>query len=141
MGRHRIIDEDWAPPMSDRPIATRLPTWLDDRLRWQFRHRGEGPSVGLRRVVEEWWTHETFPVLEFRDGPRGRQASIAGGPEVWQIVAIWRSSGESAWLIERTFPAVTERLLEQVLEYAILFAEPIEAAIQRHGGTGVGALT
>ncbi|HUP00791.1 MAG TPA: hypothetical protein VM737_04630 [Gemmatimonadota bacterium] len=140
MGRRAIIDYDWVPPISDRPISTRLPTWLDDWLRFHFNRRGEGPSVGLRRVVEEWWTRENYSAIEIREGPRGRLAAVSGGPELWQVIAIWRSSGEKAGLVESAFPVVNERVLEQVLEYAILFSDTIEDAIGRHASVGAGPL-
>lgn len=52
--------------------------------------RGEGPSIGLRRVVEEWWALQHFPGIEFRDGVSGRRAALREGPDVWDVVMVAR---------------------------------------------------
>ena len=55
-----------------------------------WRAHGEGPSSGLRRVAEEWWAMQRFPAIAFRDGVSGRRARLRGGPDVWEVVAVWR---------------------------------------------------
>ncbi len=40
--------------MATVTATTRLPDWLERELRTFWETHGEGPSIGLRRVVEEW---------------------------------------------------------------------------------------
>lgn len=34
---------------------------------------------------------ESHPGIVFRSGPTGRRAAVAGGPDVWEVVALLRS--------------------------------------------------
>lgn len=35
---------------------------------------------------------EDHPGIVFRDGPAGRRAGLAGGPDVWELIAAVRAS-------------------------------------------------
>ena len=46
-------------------------------------------------VVDEALATRRFPGIVFRDGPAGRRAGLARGPDVWEIVRdLKRHSGE-----------------------------------------------
>lgn len=113
--------------MATVPATTRLPDWLERAFRAFWRERGEGPSVGLRRSVEEWWATQQFPAIEFRDGVSGRRAALRGGPDVWEIAMVARDYGGDLGRLAAHFGGrVSRDALGQALAYAARFPEEIE---------------
>ncbi|HVX16549.1 MAG TPA: hypothetical protein VHA73_00825 [Acidimicrobiales bacterium] len=55
---------------------------LDQRAR----ERGEPGSRLAERLVDEGLRMEEHPGIVFRDGPTGRRAALAVGPDVWELV-------------------------------------------------------
>lgn len=69
-------------------MSARLDAWLKDSLEEFWRERGDGPSVGLRRVVQEWWSTQTYPAITFEDAIAGRRARLREGPDVWEVETV-----------------------------------------------------
>jgi hypothetical protein len=114
-------------------ISARIDAWLKDALEEFWRARGERPSVGLRRVTQEWWAMQQFPAISFHDGVSGRRARLRGGPDVWEVVSVWRDyAPEREAFYEHFEPYVERERLDQALAYTERFAEEIEAAIQQN---------
>ena len=42
------------------------------------------------RLADEGLRMEAHPGIVFRDGPSGRRAGLAAGPDVWQVVGLLR---------------------------------------------------
>jgi hypothetical protein len=85
-------------------------------------------SVANMFVDESLRAHE-HPGIGFRPGPTGRRAAIAGGPDVWEVIAALHAD-ESAELDGET--AVTGLAVEQVrvaLRYYAAYPEEIEERI------------
>jgi len=40
----------------------------------------------VARLVDEGMRMEDHPGIVFRDGPAGRRAGLAGGPDVWEVI-------------------------------------------------------
>lgn len=116
--------------MSSKTLSTRLPDWLERELDSFFREHGFGPSEGLRRVADEWWTMENYPAIEFRDGPAGRRASIRGGPDVWEVVQVAEVEDESR--VEAHYDWVDPDHLAQALAYYERFPEQVDRMIQEN---------
>ncbi|MFQ5743879.1 MAG: hypothetical protein ACE5HV_09860 [Acidobacteriota bacterium] len=115
--------------LQNKPLSTRLRPWLEAEIRGIFEERGEGPSAGLRRIVQEWWAHNRFPSVEFRDGPFGRRPAVRGGPEIWEIIAVSRDySGDKEGLREH-FQWLDEEVLEEALGYYERFPEETDQLI------------
>lgn len=57
--------------------------------------RDTTPSGLAQRLVDEGLRSQEHPGIVFRDGPSGRRAALAAGPDVWEIVSAVRSSGET----------------------------------------------
>lgn len=113
--------------MATAPATTRLPDWLERALRAFWGQRGEGPSVGLRRTVEEWWALQQFPAIEFRDGVSGRRAALREGPDIWEVAMVARDYGNDVERLGAHFGGrISRDALSQALAYAERFPEEID---------------
>jgi hypothetical protein len=59
-------------------VATRLKLEADAERR--------SASALIEELVDEGLRSRRFPQITFRNGPTGRRAAVAGGPDVWEIV-------------------------------------------------------
>jgi hypothetical protein len=53
-------------------------------------------SSVIVRLVDEGLRMEEHPGIAFRDGPAGRRAGLAGGPDVWEVIAVLGDTDESS---------------------------------------------
>lgn len=118
-----------------KPISTRLPDWLRAKVAEESRAYGEGPSEALRRVVKEWWVHKELEHLEFRDSPLGRRAAVRGGPEVWEVVSVWRDYEDPAAFREH-FGWLPPEALDEAITYSERFEEEIDLLIDTNERLG-----
>ena len=75
------------------PLSIRFDPDLLDRLRRTAAGRDTTPSGLAQRLVDEGLRAQEFPGVVFRDGPSGRRAGLAAGPDVWEVAAALRDSG------------------------------------------------
>lgn len=114
-------------------MSARVDDWLKRSLEEFWRARGERPSTGLRRVAQEWWAVQNYPGLVFRDGVSGRRARLCRGPDVWEVVSVWRDyAPDREGFYEHFRPHVTRGDLDQALGYAERFPEDIDDAIAQN---------
>jgi len=114
-------------------MSVRIDDWLKESLEEFWRAHGERPSTGLRRVAEEWWAMQSFPAVTFHDGVSGRRARLRGGPDVWEVAAVWRDYDPDAGAFYQHFaPYVDRAALDQALAYADRFEQEIEEAIEQN---------
>jgi len=118
-------------------MTARLDPWLEHDIRSLSEVLGEGPSATLRRVVEEWWTLEHFPLLEFRDGVTGRRAGLRSGPDVWEIMLIASAyPGErdaklnAVW--EHFGGLLSQEVLTQAFDYTERFPQEIAQRLKNN---------
>ncbi len=69
---------------------------LDTYDRLKARARGTSLSALAERLIEEGLRSDAHPTVVFRDGPSGRRAGLAGGPDVWEVVAVVRHQSGTA---------------------------------------------
>jgi hypothetical protein len=65
------------------PISVRFPDEVARRLRRNGAGTGEATSGLVVRLVDEGIRMAEHPGVVFRDGPTGRRAGLAAGPDVW----------------------------------------------------------
>lgn len=75
------------------PLSIRFDPDLLERLRRAAARRDTTPSGLAQRLVDEGLRAQEFPGIVFRDGPAGRRAALAAGPDVWEVAAALRDSG------------------------------------------------
>jgi hypothetical protein len=59
---------------------------LYDRLRQNARRHSQGISTLAERLIDEGLRMQSHPAVMFRDGPWGRRAALAAGPEIVDVV-------------------------------------------------------
>jgi hypothetical protein len=91
--------------MSSQPIRIEAETL--DALRDRSERTGEPITRLAQRYIDEGMRLDRHPGIIFRDGPSGRRAVVAGGPDVWEIVVAARSAPERG---EKVIAALAERL-------------------------------
>ena len=76
---------------------------------------------------------QEFPAVTFHDGVSGRRARLRGGPDVWEIVSVWRDyAPDRAPFYEHFAPYVSRDVLDQALAYGERFGDEIETMIQHN---------
>lgn len=71
-----------------RPISIRFSDELHRRLKQRAEQVGEPLSSLAQLAVDEWLRMVEHPGVVFRDGPTGRRAALAAGPDVWEVAAV-----------------------------------------------------
>lgn len=75
------------------PIPVRFDTNVADRLAaFAASHPGLSLSGAANLLVDEGLRMAEHPGVTFRDGPTGRRAALAGGPDVWELVRAVKSA-------------------------------------------------
>ena len=90
---HRCKDavtDDYNITMTVLSIRFRRPGAYD-RLKRRAHQNAESISAVGERLIDEGLRMEAHPGIVFRDGPSGRRAGLAAGPDVWEIVGLMRN--------------------------------------------------
>jgi hypothetical protein len=71
-----------------KPLSIRFSDELHERLKRRADQRSEPLSTVAQRAVSEWLDMVEHPGVVFRDGPTGRRAGLAAGPDVWEVAGV-----------------------------------------------------
>ena len=77
---------------------------------------------------------DDHPGVVFRDGPTGRRAGLAGGPDVWEVIAAIRDSGldgEQALQAAAEWAGLSVREVRTAVGYYAEFPEEIDDRIRQ----------
>ncbi|WP_432957808.1 hypothetical protein [Micromonospora haikouensis] len=77
----------------DEGVLARLDRYVRD-------HPGTSSSAVANMFIDESLRSYEHPGVVFRAGPTGRRAALAGGPDVWEIVAALHAVREEAPQLE-----------------------------------------
>jgi hypothetical protein len=69
-----------------RPTSFRLPEELLRRLDEEADARGMSVTALVAVLLDEGIKTHRFPGVVYRQGPTGRRAALAAGPDVWEVV-------------------------------------------------------
>lgn len=106
--------------MSRSPLSIRFDQLLLERLRRRASAQETTPSGLAQRLVDEGLRSQEHPGIVFRDGPSGRRAALAAGPDVWEVVAALRYSaarGEAAVTATAEEMGLTVGQVQTALDY------------------------
>lgn len=93
---------------------------------------GTNKSRLAERYVDEGMRMDEHPGIVFRGGPMGRRAALAGGPDVWELVATLKSGkarGEEAISATAELLGLTDPQVRTVVRYYAVFADEIDRRI------------
>ena len=69
-----------------KPASLLLPDDVHSRLNDESCRVASAPSTLAVAQIDEGLRMRRFPGIVFRDGPTGRRAGLANGPDVWEVV-------------------------------------------------------
>jgi len=109
---------------------------LDDELRSRLAAQAANENTTVTELIErfarEGLASAAHPGIVFKPGPAGRRAALAGGPDVWEIVAALRhttgSESERVATLAKQF-GVHERQVVIALNYAAAHRAEIDARV------------
>ena len=76
-----------------KPFSIRMSARTLARLDERARKRSEPKTRTAERLIDEGLRMEDHPGIAFRDGPTGRRAALAGGPDVWEVIETLQGTG------------------------------------------------
>ena len=114
----------------EQPVTNRLAAYV-------ARHPGATRSSVAARYVDEGLRMDEHPGILFREGPSGRRATVAGGPDVWEVVRTVKAARTAephladteliAMIEDNT--GVPRRMIHIALSYWSAYPDEVEALI------------
>lgn len=115
------------------PLSIRFDPAILDRLRRRTRAiPGATPSGLAQRLVDEGLRMAEHPGIVFKDGPTGRRAALALGPDIWELIKVTRElheRGTSALRGAAEIMNLSAERVQDALDYYAAFPEEIDAEI------------
>jgi hypothetical protein len=117
------------------PLSIRFDEDVLERLRRRARATPGLTASGLaQRLVDEGLRMSEHPGIVFKDGPSGRRAALAFGPDVWEVVLFLREvdeRGDDALAAAgETFNLPAARV-RAALHYYAAHSEEIDAEVEQ----------
>jgi hypothetical protein len=79
--------------LPQKPFSVRMSERTLARLAEHARRRNEAKARTAERLIDEGLRMEDHPGIIFRDGPTGRRAALAAGPDVWEVIETLQGTG------------------------------------------------
>lgn len=117
---------------SQKPFSIRMSTQTLARLDLGAKRRGEAKARTAERLIDEGLRMEDHPGVVFRDGPAGRRAALAGGPDVWEIIETVKGTGltgDQAIAATAEWGALTHAQVHAAVRYYADFRDEIDERI------------
>jgi hypothetical protein len=106
-----------------------------ERLSRRSELDGTNKSRLAERYVDEGTRMDEHPGVVFRSGPTGRRAALAGGPEVWVVIATLKGGkarGEKAIAAAAELLNLTDSQVRTAVRYYGAYPEEIDERIKRN---------
>ena len=117
------------------PLSVRFDDQVLERLRRRARAvPGLTPSGLAQRLVDEGLRMAEHPGIVFKDGPSGRRAALAFGPDVWEVVTFLRQveeRGDEAIAAAAEVFALPEPRVRSALHYYAAYPGEIDAEVDQ----------
>ncbi|MDQ2638675.1 MAG: hypothetical protein M3Y83_17565 [Actinomycetota bacterium] len=119
--------------MASRATSYRLDAVIKSRLERQAAAEGITERVLLERLVSEGLDTLHHPGIVYRDGPTGRRAALAVGPDVWEVVSALRHTKGSE---EKRVAALADqfdlhpRHIRTAIDFAASHRDEIDAQVR-----------
>jgi hypothetical protein len=103
-------------------FSARLDRGVLARLEERKRETAISKSRLAERYIDEGLRMERHPGIVFRDGPTGRRAALAVGPDVWELVRFMRGD-----------PGEKPESIQEAAAFLNLSPGQVEAAMRYYG--------
>src|ERR1700726_2094736 len=115
------------------PLSIRFAPSLLARLRQRANATPGASAAGLaQRLIDEGLRMADHPGVIFKDGPSGRRAALAYGPDIWEVVKFLREvdeRGPAAVEAAAEVFAVDASRISTALSYYADYPDEIDAEI------------
>ena len=115
------------------PLSIRFTPSLLARLRQRARAMTGASAAGLaQRLIDEGLRMADHPGVIFKDGPSGRRAALAYGPDIWEVIKFLREvdeRGPAALDAAAEVFAVDTSRISTAISYYGDYADEIDAEI------------
>jgi hypothetical protein len=118
-----------------KPFSIRMSARTLARLGDGARRRGEARARTAERLIDEGLRMEDHPGIVFRDGPAGRRAALAGGPDVWEVIETLKGTGlagEQAIAATAEWGGLPPTQVRRAVRYYGEFREEVDERIARN---------
>jgi hypothetical protein len=118
-----------------RQFSARLDPSVVDRLERRGARAGVNKSRLAERYIDEGMRMDDHPGVVFRDGPSGRRAGLAGGPDIWEVIAAVRASGlagDAALAAAAEWGSLAPAQVRTAVRYYAEYRAEIDERLQRH---------
>src|SRR5450759_2657466 len=115
-----------------KPFSIRMNEQTLARLDIGARRRGEAKSRTAERLIDEGLRMEDHPSIVFRDGPAGRRAALAAGPDVWEVIETIKGTGltgEQAIAATAQWGNLTHAQVDAAVRYYADFGEEVDERV------------
>jgi hypothetical protein len=119
--------------MSARQFSARLDAGVVDRLERRGARSGLNRSRLAERYIDEGVRMDDHPGIVFRDGPTGRRAGLAAGPDVWEVIGALQSAeleGEEATQATAEWLGLSVRQVRDAIGYYNEYPAEIDERIR-----------
>jgi hypothetical protein len=106
-----------------------------ERLRRRSELAGTNKSRLAERYVDEGTRMDEHPGIVFGSGPSGRRAALAGGPDVWEVMATLKDGearGDAAIAATAELLELTELQVRTAVRYYSAYPEEIDERVRRN---------
>ncbi|MBK5220830.1 MAG: hypothetical protein JJE35_13790 [Thermoleophilia bacterium] len=113
-------------------FSARWGTDVLDRLKRRSELAGTNKSRLAERYVDEGTRMDEHPGIVFRSGPTGRRAALAGGPDIWEVMATVKSGkarGEEAISATAELLDLADSQVRTAVRYYGAFTDEIDRRI------------
>lgn len=106
-----------------------------ERLARRSELAGTNKSRLAERYVDEGTRMDEHPGIIFRGGPTGRRAALAGGPDIWELMATLKGDnarGEKAITTTAKLLDLTDLQVRTAVRYYGAYPEEVDERIKRN---------
>lgn len=117
---------------TQKPFSIRMSQQTLARLDIGAQRRGEAKARTAERLIDEGLRMEDHPGVVFRDGPAGRRAALAGGPDIWEVVETIKGTGltdEQAITATTEWGNLTHAQVRTAVRYYADFRDEVDTRI------------
>jgi hypothetical protein len=112
---------------------------LDPQLKQELARRAHDEGISetslVTRLIDEGLKTSAHPGIIYRDGPAGRRAAVAGGPDVWEVVVATRHTrkrGDARVGAAAEQLGVPDHLVRTAVGFAAAHPDEVETMIRRN---------